>query len=259
VTSRQRVDVGSHREDQPRTVLLVPLALLTLGLGVWLGARLVAPTTGEPTKATSDPQAVAHTAPQAEGRDASAPAPSVAHAREAATRDAGAARALATTDASAAAEAVATAQPQPDVVDAPRAVADAPVPELEADLPAATHGRRALLPGRVAYLRCDGLATRNARYPCPRDRAFERAVWHALGGLRDCAAVAEGPLELRVEIARGARPSFEMRGPDDARGQARAASACTAEALAPLQSALVPIRMVVSFSFELAAQQAPRR
>src|SRR5262249_31247332 len=73
---------------------------------------------------------------------------------------------------------VADARPTPDAITAPAPPAagtvphdEPPPPPTAAFGPAAT-GRVAITPGRVAYIRCDGLGDR-----CPRDAAMEQSVW----------------------------------------------------------------------------------
>lgn len=105
------------------------------------------------------------------------------------------------------------------------------------------------MPGRVAYLRCDGLSTQRGPFPCPRDRAFERAVWRELRALERCALLTPGSVELRVEIASAHAPSLDLRAQD--RERTRAARACLGPALGSVRTVLTPERMVVSFAFEL--------
>ena len=103
--------------------------------------------------------------------------------------------------------------------------------------------------GRIAYLRCDGVATRSGPFPCPRDRELERAVWKALQGIERCALLTPGALELRIEIEGTHAPSFELRAPD--RERARTAQLCLGDAFVGIGTSLAPKRMVVSFTFEL--------
>jgi hypothetical protein len=125
----------------------------------------------------------------------------------------------------------------------------APTPASAATPSAPPARQPGFVRGRIAYLRCDGLTARSGPFPCPRDRALERAVWQALSRLERCAPLTPGPLELRVEIGRTHAPSFDLRAEE--RDRARAAHVCMAGAFVGIRTTLSPDRMVISFTFAL--------
>ncbi|MEM1414007.1 MAG: hypothetical protein AAGH15_03865, partial [Myxococcota bacterium] len=59
--------------------------------------------------------------------------------------------------------------------------------------------------GRIAYMRCEGLAPRNGR--CPRDAALERQAWSVVTEtMATCPALgdAEGGADVRLRLGAGA-------------------------------------------------------
>jgi hypothetical protein len=118
---------------------------------------------------------------------------------------------------------------------------------------ASPRGVRHLTRGQVAYVRCDGLAREGSRFPCPRDRQFERDVWSALRGLEDCALAssARGAAEIRIEFARAAPAIVRVTKADAPTLDPQIVTECSGQALSAARTTLRPERMVVSFHFEL--------
>lgn len=254
---------AAYAEDRPAPARLLLLALAAIGAGVAAGV-LLAPRAPQ-AEPKPDPahdaspnhaaaaQAEPQVAPRSIASEAMAHADAGAH--DAATTEAEPTRiagdAVPHVDAGAvkAASAASAAGAAPPKDDAVAERADPIGPPIVAAPEAPPSDASGLIPGRVAYLRCDGLATRRGRFPCPRDRQFERAVWQALRGLERCALLAPGPLELRVEISSAHAPSFELRAEE--RERERTARVCLGAALAGVATTLRPERMLVSFAFEL--------
>jgi len=271
------VQRAAYAEDRPRAALLSVVALLALGAGVAAGTQLVP---REQTSASSTRTSALESAATATlGPAATAPGVGTSHAAvgtdaaAAAPSDTGEPRAAPAPEREPEPAPEAEREPEPEPAPAPEPTRQpapvldhelAPEPEVAVapDAPATAPrpdpsphaGPHTLLTGRVAYLRCDGLSTRRGPFPCPRDRTFERGVWHALRTLERCALLTPGPLELRVEIVGAHAPSFDLRAAD--RERARTARACVDPMLASAHTTLTPERMVVSFAFELA--DAPR-
>ncbi len=118
----------------------------------------------------------------------------------------------------------------------------------------------ALLPGRVAYLRCPGAPLRPGPYPCPRARRLERRIWIALRRtLARCSASRPGiRLDLRIVFdSRGLPPrlSADSRW---SRGPQEALLGCLRPALAPLRMPPPYRRLALSMRWTLLdAREAP--
>ncbi|MBX7196950.1 MAG: hypothetical protein K1X94_33175 [Sandaracinaceae bacterium] len=112
-----------------------------------------------------------------------------------------------------------------------------------------------LRPGRVAYLRCDGVPQQSGPFPCPRDEALETAVWAALAGVEDCArSPGPGHADIVVDFDDADAPTVRARDTfpsDTARTDDPALLACTSDALASVRTTLRPRRLVVSFRLVL--------
>jgi hypothetical protein len=115
-----------------------------------------------------------------------------------------------------------------------------------------TGGASHVEPSVIAYLRCEGVATKGGRFPCPRDRVLERRLKEIVAGLPQCAhasSIEPGSFELRAELRRaGTIVEHTVRGPSAAAEQA--VRACVATRLERVQSSLHPSRMIVSLRFE---------
>jgi hypothetical protein len=132
---------------------------------------------------------------------------------------------------------------------------DAAPPEV-GGLPAVPHeGPRRVEPGRVAYLRCDGLPRRPGPTPCPRDQALETAVWSTLDTLVRCEAAPEGlgESDLRLELVPGQPTTVRLGAvrPGRSRLEGVAILRCLAGPLSHVRSQLGASRLVVSFRFAL--------
>ncbi len=116
-------------------------------------------------------------------------------------------------------------------------------------------GAVSLRPGRVAYLRCDGVPERPGPFPCPRDPVLEAAVWRALAPLERCP-LAPGAADVVVDIGADGVATIRARDtfpPEVTRADGAAVLACAGESLQAVRSSLGPERLVVSFRLTLAA------
>ncbi|RLB52801.1 MAG: hypothetical protein DRJ42_13865 [Deltaproteobacteria bacterium] len=131
--------------------------------------------------------------------------------------------------------------------------AGAPRPEPEAD-PAPAPPPQRVLPGRVAYLRCEGARPTQGPYPCPRDRDLERVVWAALGALAECPGrpVAGGEGDLRLSFGGGVLEERALRGRGEGGLPEAAVLGCLEEPLGALTTTIRAEELVVSFRFVLA-------
>jgi hypothetical protein len=106
--------------------------------------------------------------------------------------------------------------------------------------------------GVVVYVRCDGIERPERRYPCPRDRKLEQAVWRALAQLPGCPVpTGEGRGEVRLDFRRGAgAPRLRVRA---LRGSLDGAAVekCVSGTLRALRTRLRPDRMITAFRFAL--------
>lgn len=111
-----------------------------------------------------------------------------------------------------------------------------------------------LRPGRVAYLRCDGVPPVAGPFPCPRDEALETSVWSRLAALVRCPGLDRpGSADVVVDFDGAETPTIRVRdtfGADVVRLDAQALTACTS-ALSEVRTSLRPRRLVVSFRFAL--------
>jgi len=127
-------------------------------------------------------------------------------------------------------------------------------PEETSNAPAETGLQ--LIPGRVAYLRCDGLrAEKAAAFPCPRDVALEGEAWAVLGTLPRCRPNLErGGVDVRLDIVRG-KPTdvrvLPIAGSPEPTLDSERVYACVGKSLAKLNTRLDPIYMVVSLRASL--------
>ena len=149
-----------------------------------------------------------------------------------------------------------TAAPTPEFEAAPADPtpnADA-APVLEADRPALDTGPVTLRPGRIAYLRCDGVPQRPGPFPCPRDEVLETAVWAALRSVEQCErAPAAGAADIVVDFE-GEHPTIRARDTfpsDTVQTDAAALLACAGDSLENVSTSLSPRRLVVSFRLTL--------
>jgi len=111
-----------------------------------------------------------------------------------------------------------------------------------------------VVPGRMAYLRCDGAEIPGRSYPCPRDEPLERAVWDRIERLPRCAELPAVPGEVDLRLVfRGAEPSdLTFRSSE---GLDRAAiRRCLAELEAGLNTTIPAERTIAAFRFELIPQ-----
>jgi hypothetical protein len=150
--------------------------------------------------------------------------------------------------------------------DAGVAVPVAVVAELDAG-PAVTPAvpfsdARRLEPGRVAYLRCDGVPQLPGPYPCARDEALETAVWAVLDTLPRCADAPPGlgESDIRVELVAGAPPDVKLRAPRPGvpRLDGPAILRCAAGPLSHVTTSTRATRLVLSFRFALVDARQPR-
>lgn len=123
-------------------------------------------------------------------------------------------------------------------------------------------GARRLEPGRVAYLRCDGVPQRSGPYPCPRDEALETAVWSVLATLPRCADAPTGlgESDVRLELVAGAPPDLMLRAPrpEVPRLDGPALLRCVAGPLSHVATTTRATRLVLSFRFTLVEASTPR-
>lgn len=107
--------------------------------------------------------------------------------------------------------------------------------------------------GQVAYVRCDGAEQADARFPCPRDRTFEAAVWRVLQELPECTGngPGRGLGEARLSWARSGPVEVRFRGEDGASLDLGAVSKCAGDRLAALRPGVLGERMIAAFHFEL--------
>jgi hypothetical protein len=150
----------------------------------------------------------------------------------------------------AAADAPAVAVPDVAVQDASIA-APAPV-EAPARAPTAA-GMGTITRGRVAYIRCEGVAPLPGPNPCPRDPRVELAVWDAIDRLSGCAALSgkRGGSDVRVVFASGAVSGLGFRQLESDMLDSDAVRGCLEPALRGLRSTRPDARMTASFRFDI--------
>lgn len=234
----------SHDPERPRGRVLLVVAILAAGGGFALarGSLAAVPYTSadgpaDTLRAPASP-ADPETEEPADALTAPPPRPGDAPARRGASAPVGGSTGA-----------------EGDTLGAGGADADADGEERPGSSPpgADTPGERAtrVVPGRMAYLRCDGAERPGARYPCPRDEVLEGKVWAAIEALPDCdlALPADADLDLRLEFRGGRQTEADLRG-GDAAGR-RAVAACLPGLSEGLQTRVAATRMVASFKFRL--------
>lgn len=105
-------------------------------------------------------------------------------------------------------------------------------------------------PGRIAYLRCDGIPPTPGPFPCPRDRALEDRVAELLQTLPSCKEpppVAQDA-DLRMEF-HGARGRAYVKHDD--RLLTERTLECLKPALRELTTTVAAERLVVSWRFSV--------
>jgi len=121
---------------------------------------------------------------------------------------------------------------------------------------------RRLEPGRVAYLRCDGIPQLPGPYPCARDEALEASVWAVLDTLPRCAEAPPGlgESDVRIELVAGAPPDVKLRAPRPGvpRLDGPAILRCAAGPLSHVTTSTRATRLVLSFRFALVDARQPR-
>lgn len=113
-----------------------------------------------------------------------------------------------------------------------------------------------LTPGRVAYLRCDGLPPRSGTFPCPRDDALEREVWSIVSTLPECVRGPRSPGsgDLRLEYRGVSAPEVGWRdtfADDVVRLPRDSVLGCVRERIVATRQHLGSRRLIVSFRFAL--------
>jgi hypothetical protein len=226
VTPAAPIRRPSPEADRPRPVWA---ALAAVG-GLCAGLALVAATLSPAPTPPPDPEPVSSAAPSEPETAAPAEAPPELEEPPAAPEP------------SAAPDAFEPAAPKPP----PPPAAEAPRPPT----PRPTAGGARIVPGRVAYLQCDGVPPQDGPYPCPRDVPLEDAAWAVLATLPECPRAPAGPGAADVRL------HFHGGGPPAVRVLARATDldvaallACLREPLTALTTTLAPEHMVVSFRF----------
>jgi hypothetical protein len=248
VTAPARVHRPPPAADRvrPAWLLVAAGAGLAGGIGlIWLTVT-PPPTTPEPDETPPVGAAGPGTTPEPQEGEATAPAarPSDGEPAEEAPSPA-AAPGSETEDAPAPA-----AAPAPEAQEAPAPVAppeDPAPPHRQATSPTLR-----MVPGRVAYLQCEGVPQQDGPFPCPRDLPLESRVWEALRALPDCptAPTAPGRADLRWVYASGETPELRFLGSATDLNEGRLRT-CLEGPLTALRTELSPELMVVSFRFEL--------
>lgn len=251
MSTRPPVRIPSAREDAPALVRAAVTGLVAFVLGAVLARASLdrdlvqeagrgASTRPEATRSATGPDAGARpSAPPPIGdtvavADAGAPVPPDA----------------ATTPDEAVPAAAETAIPaEPTTPPAPAAAEEA----IASPTPTAT-GDVAVVHGRIAYIRCDGVPPVVGPVPCGRDLSMERAVWSVIDRLpARCAALAgaRGAADVRV-VFDGARVSgLGFRDLPSPALPAEAVRACLEPALGSVTQSLGATRLTASFRFEL--------
>ncbi|MBW2460622.1 MAG: hypothetical protein JRH11_03170 [Deltaproteobacteria bacterium] len=123
----------------------------------------------------------------------------------------------------------------------------------EADPSPAPPPPHRVLPGRVAYLRCEGARPTGGPFPCPRDRDLERAIWAALGALAECPGrpVAAGEGDLRLAFSGGNLQESSLRETGEGGLPEAAVLGCLEEPLGALTTTIRAEELLVSFRFVL--------
>ncbi len=241
------IDVRIPTREGPSPVGVAVLALLGLAAGVGLAAWArgtedeLAETTGEqPGPASAEPTTSSEEEPPA----AQSPLPSdgtvpreVVGASDAGPPVGGP-------------DAPADEAPPGEAAEVPLPATGEPAPETPA--PSGLVVRR----GRIAYLRCDGIALRRGPFPCPRDEALEAAIGSVIDGLLACPAGprAAGEGDLRIELTRDGPPDVGWRDTFSSatvRLDSESVLACVRGPLAAARQSLGAERLLVSFRFAI--------
>ncbi len=270
-----RFEIPSPEEDRPRWATVAAVAVISLAVGLGLAAWGTDEARGEraPDRAAGEGAADGPTeAPSEDGPDAVDPTgddpdraadvdPTNDAARETGPTEADPTEVEPTEAALAEADPTeiepAEAEPteaEPAEVEPIEAEAiEEPIEaagESSGDRGALSGGYR-IVPGQVAYLRCDGLAAPGRR--CPRDEALERTVWAIVGRLAECPGRPRGPgqADLRMDFGAGP-PELAWRdtfAPEVARLDEGATLACLRAPLATARQTVGASRLLVSFRF----------
>lgn len=121
-----------------------------------------------------------------------------------------------------------------------------------APAPSPGSGTAEIVEGRVAYIRCEGLANIPPSGPCPRDHGVEARVWEAIRALSACPALANasGSSDVRV-VFDGMRVSgLGFRDMPDELDR-ESVRGCLEPALERVRTSLGTSRLTASFRFEL--------
>ena len=142
----------------------------------------------------------------------------------------------------------------PTEAETPAALPDAGAPDAATEYqPPALDD---IVPGRVAYLRCDGLPTQQGPYPCPRDLRLEEDAWAAIDGLPLCpnGPMDAGEADIRIVFRRGLPPEVLVH---DLQSSPQLAVQplldCLRPSLTALTTSLDADELVISFRFSLVA------
>lgn len=240
------VEVRIPKEDSPRVVQLALVGAIALGAGV-----LLAWWASEPERAAHG-EVVADASPNEPPLDELPSSDEVVldssplnehFADEESVLD----------GAEPAPDVMAQAPPEPEAVSA--AELD-PAPEERAEptepAPSAPSALR-VVRGRVAYIRCDGLAS------CPRDEPLEAAVWSILDRLPECASAPTTPghADIRLDFRRDAAPEIAWRDTFHSsvvRLDRESVMGCVSEQLAETRQSVGADRLLASFRFELVSR-----
>jgi len=109
-----------------------------------------------------------------------------------------------------------------------------------------------IIEGRVAYLRCEGLANVPPAGPCPRDHSVEASVWEAIRSLTSCPALATrfGSSDVRVVFDGRRMSGLGFRDVPDELDR-ESVRGCLEPALERVHTDLGTSRLTASFRFEL--------
>ncbi len=254
--SRPRIEVPKAAGDRPHPGVLAATAVLALAVGIGLARWTLI---DEPV--ADDDGAVA----VEEGRDLELGGHLAGIETEDVETDSGESVAAVDFDSARGPEVEAEGMPGADVVpEDPEGPEDPEDPEEgltpEADTPPESEATPSpappphrMLPGRVAYLRCEGARPTQGPYPCPRDRDLERVVWAALGALAECPGrpAAGGEGDLRLSFSGGVLEERALRGRGEDALPEGAVLGCLEEPLGALTTTIRAEELVVSFRFVL--------
>jgi hypothetical protein len=232
------VRIPNAREDAVQPAIVLALAGVGMGLGVLLSSLVYRDVPATPAPRSTQ-RAADDATLRVEPPHASRPVDDTQRAPSPAATDAAAAAAapVAARDES--------TRPTP-------ALAETPPPQsAPVD---AQHKPARFERGIVAYVRCDGLERKGARFPCPRDRELETRIFTTLAKLPACrqATLGLGQGEVRLEWKDGNAPTIDVRGGNDGASlNERAVSQCVAKALGTTRPKLHSAHWIVAFRFAL--------